>query len=233
MKKLFKFMKVYMLIMPLSTVVLLVALPNGATAQVAVLEVINAGVKKVIKAVDLKVQRLQNQTIWLQNAQKVIENQLSKLKLTEIADWTQRQKILYADYYQKLWEVKAIISGYQRVKRLAETQAALVKEYNWAFGLFKSDKHFSAQELTHMEEIYQGILSQSVKDLDQVLLVVNSFKVQMSDANRIELINAAANRIEANYNDLKRFNQQNMILSIQRFKSLSELSALKQMYHVD
>jgi hypothetical protein len=70
MKKLFKFMRVYMLMMPLSTIVLLVALPSGATAQIAVLEVINAGVKKVIKAVDLKVQRLQNETIWLQNAQK-------------------------------------------------------------------------------------------------------------------------------------------------------------------
>jgi hypothetical protein len=233
MKKLFKFMRVYMLMMPLSTIVLLVALPSGATAQIAVLEVINAGVKKVIKAVDLKVQRLQNETIWLQNAQKVIENQLSRLKLTEIADWTERQKTLYADYYRKLWEVKTLISGYQRIKALAATQAALVKEYNWAIHLFKADSHFSPQELTQMEEIYQGILSESIKNLDQVLLVVNSFKVQMTDGKRMELIGAAATRIDANYNDLKRFNQQNIILSIQRAKSLSEISALKQMYHVE
>jgi hypothetical protein len=222
-----------MLMMPLSTIVLLVALPSGATAQIAVLEVINAGVKKVMKAVDLKVQRLQNETIWLQNAQKVIENQLSRLKLTEIADWTERQKTLYADYYQKLWEVKTLISGYQRIKALAGTQAALVKEYNWAIHLFKGDKHFSPQELTQMEEIYQGILSESIKNLDQVLLVVNSFKIQMTDGKRIELIGAAATRIDANYNDLRRFNQQNIILSIQRAKSLSEISALKQMYHVE
>jgi NAD(P)H-nitrite reductase large subunit len=84
-----------------------------------------------------------------------------------------------------------------------------------------------------MEEIYQGILSESIKNLDQVLLVVNSFKVQMTDGKRMELIGAAATRIDANYNDLKRFNQQNIILSIQRAKSLSEISALKQMYHVE
>ncbi|RZJ37490.1 MAG: conjugal transfer protein TraI, partial [Chryseobacterium sp.] len=56
--------------MPISTMTICVSLPKGASAQIAVLEVIKAGVKKVIKAVDLKVQRLQNETIWLQNAQK-------------------------------------------------------------------------------------------------------------------------------------------------------------------
>ena len=39
-------------------------------AQDPIIEVIKAGVKKVIKAVDLKIQRLQNKTIWLQNAQR-------------------------------------------------------------------------------------------------------------------------------------------------------------------
>ena len=37
-------------------------------AQIPILEIIKAAVKKVIKAVDLKIQRLQNKTIWLQNA---------------------------------------------------------------------------------------------------------------------------------------------------------------------
>ena len=49
-------------------------------AQTGILEVIQAGIKKAIKAVDLKIQRLQNKTIWLQNAQKVLENKMSKLK---------------------------------------------------------------------------------------------------------------------------------------------------------
>ena len=57
-------------------------------AQIPILEIIKAGVTKVIKAVDLKIQRLQNKTIWLQNAQKTLENKVSKLKLTQISDWS-------------------------------------------------------------------------------------------------------------------------------------------------
>ncbi|MNJ87484.1 hypothetical protein D3C87_50040 [compost metagenome] len=225
-------MRTYMVVLPFSAMTLLVGLPTGATAQIAFIEVIKAGVKKVIKAVDLKVQRLQNETIWLQNAQKVIENQLSKFKLTEIADWTERQRALYADYYQKLWEVKSLIATYQRIKDLAETQAAIVKEYQWAIGLFHKDKHFSVDELLHMEEVYRGILEASVKNLDQVFMVINSFKTQMSDAARMELIDAAAKAMDQNYSDLRTFNNQNITLSIQRAGSGLEVRNLKRMYEM-
>nr|WP_197718671.1 conjugal transfer protein TraI [Pedobacter schmidteae] len=226
-------MRTYMVVLPFSAMTLLVALPTGATAQIAFIEVIKAGVKKVIKAVDLKVQRLQNQTIWLQNAQKVIENQLSKFKLTEIADWTERQRVLYADYYQKLWEVKSLIATYQRIKDLAQTQAAIVKEYQWAIGLFHKDKHFSVDELLHMEEVYRGILEASVKNLDQVFMVINSFKTQMSDAARMELIDAAAKAMDQNYSDLRAFNNQNITLSIQRSGSDLEIKNLKRLYEIE
>lgn len=222
-----------MVILPMSAMTLFVALPTGANAQIAIVEVIKAGVKKVIKAIDLKVQRLQNETIWLQNAQKVLENQLSKLKLTEIADWTQKQKALYSQYYEELWQIKSAISYYKRIKELTEKQVAIVDEYKWALGLFRKDKHFSPDELQYMETVYSGILDASIKNLDQILLVVNSFKTQMSDAARLEIISAAADVMDTNYSDLKKFNAQNIALSIQRAKSLDEVATLKEIYGIN
>nr|WP_294895094.1 conjugal transfer protein TraI [uncultured Pedobacter sp.] len=228
-----KNMKKYMVILPVSAMTIFVSLPKGATAQIAVVEVIKAGVKKVIKAVDLKIQRLQNETIWLQNAQKVMENQLSKLKLGEIADWTEKQKELYGKYYQELWEIKSVITYYKRIRELTEKQIAIVDEYKWAWQLFQKDENFKAEELEYMEKVYSGILDASVKNLDQVLLVINSFKTQMSDAKRLEIINAAADQMDANYTDLKQFNIQNSKLSIQRTKSLEEAVILKELYGMD
>ncbi|MFA6275800.1 MAG: conjugal transfer protein TraI [Pedobacter sp.] len=230
--KFIKNMKKYMVILPMSAMTLFVALPKGANAQIAVLEVIKAGVKKVIKAVDLKVQRLQNETIWLQNAQKVLENQLSKLKLTEIADWTEKQKSLYSNYYEELWKIKSAIAYYKRIKDLTTKQVAIVDEYKWAWGLFNKDKHFKPEELGQMEKVYKGILDESIKNLDMILLVAGSFKTQMSDAKRLEIINEAANKMDENYNDLKQYNGQNIGLSIQRSKSLDETVKLKEIYGV-
>lgn len=231
--KILKYMKKYMVILPVSTMTLFVALPKGANAQIAVVEVIKAGVKKVIKAVDLKIQRLQNQTIWLQNAQKVLENQLSKLKLTEIADWTDKQKNLYSEYYQELWKIKSAITYYKRIKDLTAKQVAIVDEYKWAWNLFKQDKHFTADELDYMEKVYSGILEESIKNLDQILLVLASFKTQMSDAERLEIINKAADQMDGNYTTLKKFNYQNISTSIQRAVSVDETAKLKEIYGIE
>ena len=222
-----------MVILPISAMTLFVSLPKGANAQVAFLEVIKAGVKKVIKAMDLKVQRLQNETIWLQNAQKVLENQLSKLKLGEIAEWTGRQKELYGQYYEELWKVKSAIVQYTRLGELARLQARIVEEYRWAWNLFSRSGHFSPQELLVMEKVYAGILEQSVKNVDGILSVVGSFKTQMSDGERLVLIVQAGEAMEQNWQDLKRFNRESGLLSIQRARSLEEAAKLKELYGID
>ncbi|MGX5690266.1 conjugal transfer protein TraI [Arcticibacter tournemirensis] len=227
-------MKNLMILMPTSMIVLLVSIPTQRTnAQVAVLEVIKAGVKKVIRAVDLKIQRMQNETVWLQNAQKVMENQLSKLKLTEISDWTEKQKELYGKYYTDLWKVKATISYYQRIKDVTTKQVFLVEEYKKAWSLAQQDKNFSPPELSYMYDVYTGILNESAKNLDQILLIINSFKTQMSDAKRLELINEAAERIEGNYNDLKEFNNQNILMSLERATSRRQLETVQKLYGIE
>ncbi|MGB4400951.1 MAG: conjugal transfer protein TraI [Daejeonella sp.] len=226
-------MKKFMIYMPASMIVLMVSLPmSEVNAQVAVLEVIKAGVKKVIKSVDLKIQRMQNETIWLQNAQKVMENQLSKLKLAEISDWTEKQKDIYSKYYADLWKVKAAISYYQRIKDITTKQVFLVEEYKKAWNLARRDKNFTPQELDYMYDVYTGILNESAKNLDQILLVVNAFKTHMSDAKRLELINEAADRIEVNYSDLRQFNTQNILMSLQRSKSQDQIKEVQQLYGI-
>ena len=90
---------------------------------------IKQGVTKVIKAVDLQVQRLQNKTIWLQNAQKVVENSMSELHLNEITDWVQKQKDLYSDYYKGLTEVKSVIAYYHQVKDISTKEAQIMAAY--------------------------------------------------------------------------------------------------------
>lgn len=210
-------------------IVCVVILPSSK-AQDPTLEVIKTAVKKVLNGIDLQVQRLQNKTIWLQNAQKELENIMSKLKLDEITGWVEKQRKLYADYYNELWQVKVIIADYEKVKRIIQLQTRIVSEYKYAYGLFKQDKHFSKAELDYMYKVYSGILDESLKNADQVLLVVNSFVTQMSDAQRVKIINEAAGGMEKNYNDLKQFNNQNILLSVQRGIEGNDVEIVKKLY---
>jgi hypothetical protein len=218
----------------LGLAVILVIQPRAeVNAAIPIAVIIKEAVKKVIKAVDLMVQRLQNKTIWLQNAQKVLENKLNELKLTEIAEWTEKHRKLYQDYYEELWKVKNTIATYQRVRQIMDKQVRIVDEYRRCWNIVQSDDHFTKQELEYMFRVYSGIMEESVQNLDQILLVINSFKTQMGDGKRLEIIEHAADQIEQNYFDLRQFNTQNMLLSINRAKDQHEVHVVKKLYGLE
>ena len=203
---------------------------QNANAQIPIMEIIKQAITKVIVAVDLKIQRLQNKTIWLQNAQKVLENKMSELKLTEISDWVEKQRAQYANYFDELWRIKTALAYYQRIKDIIEKQLQLVNEYKGAWALFKQDKNFTADELDYILEVYSGIMDESVKNLDQLSLVINAFVTQMSDAKRMEIINEVDSKLDENLNDLRDFNNQNKMISLQRASEKGDIETVKKLY---
>src|SRR5690349_10071919 len=118
--------------------------------------IIQEGITKVIKAIDLKIQRLQNKTIWLQNAQKAVENTMSKLKLEEIATWVQKQKDLYQNYFDELWKVKDIITYFYKVREIEQLEVNMLKGYHQAVAAIGKDSHFTPKELSYMLQVYSG-----------------------------------------------------------------------------
>lgn len=219
----------------LATVSLLILLatilPTGQ-AHAGIIEIIKQAVVKVIKAADLKIQRLQNKTIWLQDAQKTLENILSKLKLEEISDWSEKQKEQYRIYYEELSKVKTLISYYQRIKDITAKQLKLVEAYKVAWSKFSSDKHFGPKDLEYMSKVYGGILDQSLANVDQITIIIKSFSTQMTDGERLELINKTADDVDRNYVDLLQFNKQNVGISLQRAKDKQAVDYVKSLYGI-
>jgi hypothetical protein len=210
------------------TVVISTITPQKTDAQV--LEIIKAVVVKVIKAIDLKIQRLQTKTIWLQNVQKVLENKLSKFKLDEIAQWTEKQRQLYKKYYDELWQVRNTLATYHRIALILQRQKQLVQQYKFTWQMVNQDKHFSKSEIDYMYLVYTGIINQSVYNLDELALVINSNKTQMTDAKRLEVINKVGDNVDRNCSDLQQFNNQNVRLSINRAKDENEVAVVKALY---
>lgn len=199
-------------------------------AQIPIAEIIKAAVKKVIIAVDLKIQRLQNKTIWLQNAQKTLENTMSKLHLDDISGWVEKQRKLYADYFEELRKVKTALTYYQRVRDIINQQAQIVREYQAAWALFQQDKHFTSDELDYMFDVYSGMMDESVKNMDGLFLVINAFVTQMSDAKRLEIIDGVAISVEQTLMDVKQFNDENKMISLQRSTEQGDIDYVKKLY---
>ncbi|MBE7174522.1 MAG: conjugal transfer protein TraI [Williamsia sp.] len=203
---------------------------SSLRAQDPVTEAIKAAVIKVIKAIDLQVQRIQTRTIWLQNAQKVVENKMSELRLDEITGWVEKQRQLYQDYFDELSKVKSVISGFSEVRGIIDRQKQLVSEYRQAYGVFQEDKNFTPEEISYMYKVYSGILGESLKNVDQLFLVINSLTTQMSDAKRLEIIHQVAEGIETNLSDLRQFNTQNKVIALQRANEKKDIDQLRKLH---
>lgn len=205
------------------------SLPKSASAQFFDPTEI---IKDVIMAIDLGVQKLQTETIDLQNAQKAIENEMEQLHLTDITTWVQKQKDLYSEYYQELWKVKDVFTTYERVKDIIEKQAQIIQEYKSAYAMVGADAHFSSSEVSHMFSVYDNLLSESAKNVAQLELVINAFVTQMSDGDRMRIIDDAASRIDQNASRLRTFTQGNILLSLQRSKDEADMNTVKALYGI-
>lgn len=199
-------------------------------AQIPIVSLISSAVKKIIVAIDLKVQQLQNQTIALQNAEAQLENKMSLSNLNDISGWLNKEKNLYSNYYQELQQVKKVITDYDEVKQATQRQMQLVSEYKTAYHLFQQDKNFTPTEISYMASVYNGILGESIRNLDEVLLAVSSMQTQMTDAERLVLIHKAAGGMQKNLNDMRQFNNNNMAVTMQRAKDKNDMQTVRQLY---
>jgi conjugation system TraG family ATPase len=211
--------------------VFLLAPAGNASAQIA--EIIDMAVKKALVAADLQVQRLQTQTLVLQDAQKTLENTMEQLHLDDITGWVQRQEDLYSGYYQELWQVKNAFTTYTKVKDMIARPTQLVSDYKRATASIGRDRHFSTAELGYISTVYTGILNASIQNIQQLFLVINAFTTQMDDAGRLRVIDETSAGIDRNYTDLYQFTQDNILLSLQRSKDEQDLQTIRVLYGIE
>jgi len=196
----------------------------------AQIEVVTEIIKEAIMAADLKIQQAQTETIGLQEAEKVIENEMEQLDLEDITNWVQNEWDLFNGYYQELWQVKSALATYGKVVSMINRQAQLLTQEKAAMDAVKRDGHFSPAEVNYIAAVYAGIVQQSADNIAKLYLVVESFITQMSDGDRLALIDGAAAGIDQNANDLDFFTQQNALLSLERAKDEADINQIKQLY---
>jgi hypothetical protein len=214
----------------LLTVLCAITWAEPSSAQIPIVGLFGSAIKKIIMAIDLKVQKMQNQTIALQNAARQLENSLSLGKLQDISAWLDKERDLYQSYYQELARVKGVITDYAEVKEIISRQKQLLGEYQPAWSLFRRDRHFSAEEISYMQNIYDGILQESIHNLNEVLLAVNDYRTQMDDAERMRNVHQASAAMQTNLDHLRQFNQQNATLSLARAVDEQDRRSVKQLY---
>lgn len=211
---------------------LLLCLSPTQPAKAVWWTVVTEAMKKIILAMDAQVQRLQNKTIGLQNAQKTLENLLSKLKLEEISAWTEKQRAQYAHYFDELRKVKQILTTIQEVRNISRQQVNMVQQYQRLFSLLRQDQLFTPAEIDHMLQVYSGMLESSLQYVEQVTQVIQAFRTQMTDGERLAIIRQASQGITKINRDMQQFTHSNVKVRLQRMAAQEDIDTIKRMYGI-
>jgi hypothetical protein len=195
-----------------------------------VAEIIKIVTEKLIRAIDLKVQAMQNEIINLQVIQKQAENKLSKKELAEISGWEQQQKELYQNYYASLKKVKPVLSGNKLVGDIQQQQVLLAGLMDAAIIRIRQDPHLVQKERTSFVSTCITIRKQSQAIKIQMEQALRDNRLLSTDAQRIAFLNEYAKEVSVL---LARFQQMDYSinrLSLSRAKTARENWVLKQLY---
>lgn len=140
---------------------------------------------------------------------------------------------LHQVFLDGLFAVNPAVRNYKRVADIINYQQLLLKEYRRAYDRFKRDPNFSDDELRYMENVYNYLVKQSLKNLEELAMIVTAAKLRMSDDERIQRIDRIYEDMEDKISFLRYFNNSTQMLAIQRAKENNDVSVLQKLYQVE
>lgn len=150
-----------------------------------------------------------------------------------IKDISQGNFSLHKAFLDGLMQVSPTVRNYRKVAEIIDDQLALVREYKAANNRFRANDIFNASELNYIGGIYEHLFKESLRNLDELLVVVTAGQARMSDDERL----AAIDRIHADMEDkmmfLRSFNNSTSVLALQREKERHDAQALRRTYGIN
>lgn len=139
---------------------------------------------------------------------------------------------LHEAFLDGLYLVSPTVRKYPRITDIISDQATLVKEYKNASGVFNRDGQFSPDELGYMMAVYNHLISASLKNLDDLAMVVTDSQLRMSDAERLTAIDRIYMESHSQLSYLRRFNDQASAMLRQRSYSAGDKQIVGSIYGI-
>jgi hypothetical protein len=134
---------------------------------------------------------------------------------------------LHKAFLDALLEVSPAVRKYKKIADIIDMQVELTKKYKIAFSRFKASDQFTIEEIDYLGRVYERLFDQSIRNLDDLAMVITANKLRMSDEERL----AAIDRIFADMEDklafLNDFNGRTGILAQARAEESSDVKTMR------
>jgi hypothetical protein len=174
----------------------------------------------------------------LKQLEEILDNMYKGYKVltkgyNRIKDIAEGNFSLHQVFLDGLFAVNPSVAKYKRIPDIIRYQSLLMKEYRRAFDRFKRDPNLTPDEIRYLENVYSYLVKQSLRNLEELAMIITAEKLRMSDDERIEGIDRIYFDIENKLSFLRYFNNSTQILVAQRGKENSDVDAAKKLYEID
>ena len=144
---------------------------------------------------------------------------------------------LHRDFFGSLEIVNPKIKTYTRVADIIAYQVRIVKNISTTIKNLKESGQFNVDELDYSKAVFENLLDECVKNVDELYLVITSGDLQsdsyrMSDDERIKRIDQLYTDMQDKYSFCQSFSEERSVLAMQRLGEQLEIKFSKQLNNV-
>ncbi|MFG4003459.1 TerB family tellurite resistance protein [Flavobacterium aquidurense] len=144
-----------------------------------------------------------------------------------VKDMTEGNFSLHKTFLDALMQVSPAVKNYKRVAEIVEYQISIVKESRNGMNRFIKSGNFSGQEINYFEKVYGNLLNQSLRNLDELTMVITADKLRMSDDERLKAVDDIYEQMQDKLLFLRNFNTTSNVLALQRSKEKNDVYVSK------
>ncbi len=170
-----------------------------------------------------KLSQLKQMLNDMYNAYTSIRQGYEKLKSTAEGSFN-----LHKAFLDALLAVSPVVRDYDKVTRIIDNEAELIKEYQAASRYFQNQPG-----LDYFNTMSGNLLNGSLRNLNELSLILTPGDLRMSDAERLSAIDRIDNDLSNELNYLRAFDSQHIILAGQRALDAHDGNTLRALYGLE
>lgn len=134
---------------------------------------------------------------------------------------------LHRDFFIRLKNVNPAIRQYAKVAAIIAYQVKIIKQTKVTLQQIWETRQFTEAELDYCKQVFDTLLDECIKTVDELILVTTSGELEMKDDERLKRIDGLYADIQDKYSFVCSFSEDMGLLAVQRLGEQMEINRSK------
>ena len=161
----------------------------------------------------------------LYDGYKIISDGYNKVK-----DITSGNSKIHELFLDGLYKVSPAVKRYHRIADIIRDQAAIIKESKAALNTFSSQGIFTNGQIDYIGKVYERLLEESLRNLDELAMIITAGQLRMSDDERLKGIDRVYLEMQKKLVFLRSFNNRQRMIAAEKLKDKIGNQTLKELH---